>query len=477
MVMGEFTQETEVLVVGGGPGGYAAAFRAADLGMDVTLVDMRSRPGGVCLFRGCIPSKTLLNVSELLLDARRGSEMGISFRDVRVDLEKMRQWKNQVVDRLANGLRELCRKRGIQFVQGRAVFEDHDRVRLIEAEVSHVKFKHAIIATGSRVRSLPGVSFEGGGRVMSSTGALEIPDVPEHLLVVGGGYVGVELGSLYAALGSRVTLVEWADRLMAGADQDLVRPLSEHLEEVFEGIHLGTGVKKAQEEKDHVKVTFEGQGKDLRERFDRVLVAVGRVPHTKELELEKAHVQVSDDGFIAVDEQRRTSNRKIFAVGDVVGGVMLAHKAMCEGKVAAEVIAGQPASFDVQAIPAVVYTDPQLAWCGLTEEECRRRKMEIKVTRFPWSASGRAVTLGLSRGMTKLIGDAQTGRIVGMGIVGRHAGEMIAEGVLAVEMGALAEDMALSIHPHPTLSETEGEAAEAFMGMSTHIMPSGKGKK
>jgi len=476
MVMGEFTQETEVLVVGGGPGGYAAAFRAADLGMEVTLVDMRSRPGGVCLFRGCIPSKTLLNVSELLLDARRGSEMGVSFKDVRVDLSKMRQWKNQVVDRLADGLKELCKKRGIQFVQGRAIFEDHNRVRLIEAEVSHVKFKHAVIATGSRVRSLPGVSFEGGGRVMSSTGALEIPDIPEKLLVIGGGYVGVELGSLYAALGSRVTLVEVADRLMTGADQDLVKPLLQHLEETFEGIHLRTRVKRVQEEKDHVNVTFEGEGEGFQERFDRVLVAVGRVPHTKELGLEKADVRVDDEGFITVDEQGRTSNKQIFAVGDVVGGVMLAHKAMYEGKVAAEVIGGQSAAFDVQAIPAVVYTDPQLAWCGLTEEECRKRNMEIKVARFPWSASGRAMTLGLSRGMTKLIGDAKTGRILGMGIVGRHAGEMIAEGVLAVEMGALAEDMALSMHPHPTLSETEGEVAEAFLGMSTHIMPSGSEK-
>ncbi len=477
MVMGEFTQETEVLVVGGGPGGYAAAFRAADLGMEVTLIDMRSRPGGVCLFRGCIPSKTLLHVTELLHDARLGTQMGISFQDVQFDLDKMREWKNRVVDRLAGGLMELCKKRGVQFVQGRAVFEDTNRVRLLEADVSHVKFKHAVIATGSRVRPLPDVSFEGGGRVMGSTGALELRDVPETLLVVGGGYVGVELGSLYAALGSRVTLVEWADRLMTGADPDLVRPLVQHLEEIFEGIHLRTRVKSLEEKKDHVQVSFEGELEDAPRTFDRVLVAVGRIPNTRDLGLDVAGVEVDEKGFIIVDEQRRTSNKRIFAVGDVVGGVMLAHKAMFEGKVAAEVMAGQPAAFDVQAIPAVVYTDPQVAWCGLTEEECRKRGLEIKVTRFPWSASGRAVTLGISKGMTKLVAEAGTGRILGMGIVGRHAGEMISEGVLAVEMGALAEDVALSIHPHPTLSETEGEVAEAFMGSSTHLLPSLPRKK
>ncbi|GKT08722.1 dihydrolipoyl dehydrogenase [Desulforhabdus sp. TSK] len=470
MVMGEFTQETDVLVIGGGPGGYAAAFRAADLGLEVTLVDMGERPGGVCLFRGCIPSKTLLYVSEIIHDAARAGEMGVSFGEPRVDLPRLREWKNAVIDRLSNGLVELCRRRGVQFLQGRAVFESSEQIRLLEGEISHVKFRHVILATGSRPNPLPGSAFKKGGRVMGSTGALELRDIPERLLVVGGGYVGVELGSVYASLGSRVTVVEYADRIMAGADGDLVQPLERRLRELFAAVHTRTRVAALEEKEERVEVTLEGDGVEPRQTFDRVLVAIGRMPNSGDLGLEHTGVKLDDRGFILVDEQRRTDDPKIFAVGDVVGGAMLAHKAMFEGKVAAEVIAGKPSAFDVQAIPAVVFTDPQIAWCGLTEDDARRQNRRVKVARFPWSASGRALSMGLNRGLTKLVIDPEVGSVLGMGIVGREAGEMIAEGVLAVEMGALAEDMALSMHPHPTLSESEAEAAEAFLGSSTHIL-------
>lgn len=476
MVMGEFTQETELLVMGGGPGGYAAAFRAADLGLDVTMVDVGGRPGGVCLFRGCIPSKTLLYASALVDDSRRAKVMGIDFGEPKIDLDQLRQWKNQVIEKLANGLMTLNNKRGVQLVKATARFENANEVHLEgqNVEISRFKFRHAIIATGSEPIPLPGIAFKPGGRIMDSTGALALAEVPEKLLVVGGGYVGVELGSVYASLGSRVTVVEMADRLMVGADPDLVKPLWQELETRFEGIHCNTKVKTVEEKGNSVAVELEGDVSDSMQNFDRVLVAIGRRPNSKALGLENTDVQTDERGFVIVDEQRRTTDEKIFAIGDVVGGAMLAHKAMYEGKVAAEVIAGQPAGFDVTAIPAVVFTDPQIAWCGLTEEEARQQNIAVKVSRFPWSASGRAVSIGLSKGMTKMIVDAETERILGVGIVGREAGEMISEGVLAVEMGALAQDVALSMHPHPTLSEGEEEAAEAFLGSSTHILSSKK---
>lgn len=479
MVMGEFTQETELIVLGGGPGGYAAAFRAADLGMDVTLIDTEDRPGGVCLFRGCIPSKSLLYISELLHDTRRAGDMGLTFEEPKIDIDKVREWKNGVIDGLANGLAGLCKKRGVQFIRGRAVFEGNDRVGIqdSDSDVTHFKFKHAIIATGSTAIPLPDAEFKKGGRIMSSTGALALPDIPETLLVVGGGYVGVELGSVYASLGSKVTLVEMADRLMAGADKDLVKPLLKKLEESFKAIHTQTKVSSMEEKEDGVEVTFEGGPEESEQRFDRVLVAIGRRPNSGDIGLDKTDVETDDKGFIKVDEERRTAEKRIFAVGDVVGGVMLAHKGMYEGKVAAEVIAGEPSAFDARAIPAVVYTDPQIAWCGLTEAEAKEQGRNVKVGRFPWSASGRAASMGLRQGLTKMIVDAETERVLGVGIVGREAGEMISEGVLAVEIGALAEDLALSIHPHPTLSEGEGEAAEAFLGKSTHILPKKKKKQ
>jgi len=471
MVMGEFTQETQVLVIGAGPGGYAAAFRAADLGLEVTMVDIEPRPGGVCLYRGCIPSKTLLFLTELLHDAHRAAEMGIRFGAPQIDLERVRAWKNQVIDRLSNGLVTLSNKRGVQLVQARAVFESSRRVRLSESEITHFQFQHAILATGSRPIELPGAPFREGGRVMDSTGALALADIPEKLLVIGGGYVGLELGSVYASLGSRVTLVEQGDRLLPGVDRDLVAPLMRRIEKSFQAIHFNTLVKAVREYDDRVEVTLEGETDPADQAFERVLVAIGRRADTSGLGLEHTRVTIDERGFVVVDAQRRTADPKIFAIGDVVGGAMLAHKAMFEGRVAAEAISGQAAAFDVRAIPAVVYTDPQIAWCGLTEEQARRDNRPVRVSRFPWSASGRAVSMGIPDGVTKMIFDAETERILGVGIVGRGAGEMIAEGVLAMEMGATAEDLALSMAPHPTLSETEEEAAEAFLGSAIHILP------
>jgi dihydrolipoamide dehydrogenase len=468
--MGELQQETEVLVIGSGPGGYAAAFRAADLGLDVTMVDPASRPGGVCLYKGCIPSKTFLFLSELIHDAARAESMGITFGKPRIDLNALREWKGNVIDSMANGLVSLSNQRGVQLLQGRAQFESSHTARIYDSEVSRIKFRHAIVATGSRPIVFPGVEFKSGGRIMSSTGALALADVPSTLLVIGGGYVGLELGMVYAALGSRVSLVELEDRLLAGVDTDLVKPLQQRLSTVFKAISLQTKVVSMKADESGVDVILEGNVEKTEQRLDRVLVAIGRKAHTQDIGLENTGIELDEKGFIKVDDQQRTSDERIFAVGDVAGGMMLAHKATREGKVAAEVIAGEPSAFDVRAIPAVVYTDPQIAWCGLTEEEARRENIAINVQRFPWKFSGRATTMGAPEGLTKIIADPQTGRILGVGICGRDTEGLISEGVLAIEMGALAEDMALSIHPHPSLSETEGEAAELYLGSATHIL-------
>jgi len=471
MVMGEFTQETEVLVIGGGPGGYAAAFRAADLGKDVTMVDTEPRPGGECLFRGCIPSKTLLHLADLIHDARGARSMGITFGEPQVDLAAVRAWKQKVIDTLADGLVHLSKRRGVQLVQGRAIFEGSDRVRLQDADISHIKFQHAILATGSHPTALPGITMEEDGRVMDSSGALDLADIPESLFIYGGGYIALELGTVYASLGSRVTLAVRSDRLLRAADPDLAEPLIRRLKGMFEAIHFNTTIASLKEHTDRVDVTLEG-GVDKPQRgFNRVLIAVGRQPNTQGMGLETTRVKLDEKGFIVVDEQQRTSDERIFAIGDVAGEPLLAHKAIREGKVAAEVLAGEPSAFDARAIPAVVYTDPQVAWCGLTEEQARRQKRSVRVERFPWKASGRAITMDASDGLTKIIVDPETERMVGLGLVGRDVEAMIAEGVLAVEMGALTQDMALSIHPHPTLSETLGEAAEIFLGSVTHILP------
>ena len=471
MVMGEFTQETDLLVIGGGPGGYAAAFRAADLGMDVMMVDIAERPGGVCLHRGCIPSKTYLHLAELINDARSAEAMGLDFDAPRIDLAAMRAWKGKVVDQLAQGLVTLTEKRGIQYIQGRAVFEDDRHVRIKGREALRVAFKHAVIAAGSHAMALPESDFGKGGRIMSSTGALNLTDIPERLLVVGGGYVGLELGMVYAALGSRITLVELGDRLLPGVDTDLVAPLKKRLQDEFDNLLFNAGVDALEATEGGVvaRVTIKGETTAI--EADRVLVAIGRRPNTDNIGLETTGVRLNERGFITVDDRQRTAVPHIYAIGDIVGGVMLAHKAMYEGKVAAEVIAGHPSAFDVRAIPAVVYTDPQIAWAGTTEAEARAQGLAVAVEKFPWKFSGRALTTGTPAGLTKMIVEMDTRRVIGVGIAGRGAEALIAEGVLAIEMGAVAEDVALSMHAHPTLSETEGETAEIFLGAATHVLP------
>lgn len=473
MVMGEQTLATQVAVIGGGPGGYAAAFRAADLGLDVTLIDAEPRLGGVCLLQGCIPSKALLQVVKLLHDTQRASAWGLTFDRPKVDLEKMRTWKDEVIATLAQGLRQLSQHRQVQVIQGRATFETSDQVRLHGADVAHVTFEHAILATGSEPIALPGVPFKTDSRIMDAAAALALPEIPDTLLVVGGGYIGLELGSVYAALGSRVTIVEMTDRLLPGVDRDLVRPLARRSESLFEAVHLQTKVTAMKEHEGSVEVALEGALNTHGQHFTRVLVAIGRRPSTRTLGLEKTRVSLNDRQFVRVDEHQRTTDMRIFAVGDVVGEPMLAHKAMHEGKIAAEVIAGEPAAFDVRAIPAIVYTDPEIAWCGLMEEEAQAQGRPIAVGRFPWRASGRAHSLGVTDGLTKLIVDAETERVVGMGVVGPGAEDLIAEGALAIELGALAQDVALTIHPHPTLSETVAEAAEALRGMATDLASTG----
>ncbi len=470
MVMGELVLETELLVIGSGPGGYAAAFRAADLGLDVTLIDSSSRPGGVCLFSGCIPSKSFLFLSELMHDAGRAKAMGLSFEAPCIDLQALWNWRDKVVDDMADGLVSLCKRRNIALIRGEARFENPRTVCLQDSEVRRVIFGDVIIATGSSPITFPDTRFRPGGRIMDSTGALALEDIPGDLLVIGGGYIGLELGSFYASLGSRVRLVESAGGLLTGIDHDLVEPLQRKLNTLFYSISLQTNVNGLYEDNDGVEVSLEQSGQTTTLRVDRVLVAIGRSPNSSGIGLENTGVEVDGRGYIVVDAQQRTTEKHIFAVGDVAGGMMLAHKASYEGKVAAEVVAGKSAAFDARAIPVVVYTDPQIAWCGLTEEQARRENRAVRVQKFPWKYSGRANIMGATDGFTKILVDPQNGRIVGMGVTGRDGEAVISEGVLAVEMGALAEDLALCVHPHPTLSETMGEAADLYFGNATHFM-------
>jgi dihydrolipoamide dehydrogenase len=464
MVMGDLVQKTDLLVIGAGPGGYAAAFRAAELGMDVMLVDTAERPGGVCLFNGCIPSKTFLHLTELITDAARAEAMGVRFAPPQIDLPAIRAWRAKVVDDLANGLVALCRKLGVGWIRGRAEFESSNKVRLHDAEISHITFEHCILASGSRAVAFDGRPFKRGSRIMNSGGALKLAQIPRSLLIIGAGYVGLELGTIYAALGSRVHLVEKTGELLPGVDRDLVAPLHQRLDALFEAIHFNTRVTALEETDQGVITELDGSTITGNHVFDNVLVGIGRQPNSDRMGLENTRVALDEKGFVRVDDRMRTSDPRILAVGDVAGGLLLAHKATREGKVAAEVVAGRPSAFDARAIPAVVYTDPQIAWCGLTETEARRTNRPARVQRFYWKHSGRAVTMGATQGLTKLLIDPESHRILGMGIVGRNAEALIAEAVLAIEMGALADDLALSIHPHPTLSETESEAAEIFLG-------------
>jgi dihydrolipoamide dehydrogenase len=471
------SREVQVAVIGAGPGGYAAAFHAADLGLKVALVDSDPRPGGVCLNRGCIPSKALLHAAKLINEAREAEAWGIRFSRPEVDIKALRSWKDGVVARLVDGIDQLCRARKVDLLRARATFTDSRTLRLEWAaddkegeRPAALRFEHAILATGS-TPAMPQIFQIGDPRVMDSTGALEIDAVPGTLLVVGGGYIGLEMGTVYAALGSKVTVVELLDGLLPGADRDLVRPLQTRLAKTFAAIHLKTKVEglTAKEAGIEARVSGEGAPGGGALLFDRVLVAIGRRPNSRGLGLESTKVTVDEKGFVQVDRHRRTADPHIFAIGDVAGEPMLAHKASREGKVAAEVIAGEPAEFDNLAIPAVVFTDPEVAWCGLTENEAKAAGREVKVAKFPWAASGRAITLDRPEGLTKILIDPSTGRVLGMGIVGSGAGELIAEGVLAIEMGAVARDIADTIHAHPTLSETVMESAEVILGNSTHV--------
>ena len=460
---------TQLAVIGAGPGGYAAAFLAADLGMSVTLIDEEKNPGGVCLYRGCIPSKALLHVARLLDETRHASAWGIEFGPPRIDLERLRAFKTGVVEKLTGGLGQLSRQRKIDYVRGRGEILDPHTLSVATPDgPRRVQFDHAILATGSTPVRIPNLPDD--PRVIDSTGALDLADVPPRLLVVGGGYIGLELGTVYAALGSRVTVVEMTDGLLPGADRDLVSVLARRIGSRFEAILLATKVTGVRSAPDGLAVALEGPDGAVPEReFDKVLVSVGRRPNSRIPGLERTNVKLTHSGFIEVDEQRRTAEPSLFAIGDVAGEPMLAHKASHEGRVAVEAIAGHKVAFEPAAIPAVVFTDPEIAWCGLTESQAKEQGIAVEVARFPWGASGRALTLDRTDGLTKLIIEPATGRVLGMAVVGVGAGELIAEGVLAVEMAALASDVALSIHPHPTLSETVMESADVFLGTATHI--------
>jgi len=463
--------QTQVLVLGGGPGGYAAAFKAADLGLNVTLVESRVNPGGVCLFEGCIPSKALLHAAELIRETRHAAAWGLSFGEPEIDIDKLRQWKDtKVVKQLTGGLGQLAKARKVTYVQGTGTLQDahHLLVKSDSGEETQIQFEHLILATGSTPIKLP--FLPESPRIMDSTGALELQDIPPRLLVLGGGYIGLEMATVYSALGSEVSVVEMLDGLLMGADADLVKPLHKRLEKQLHEILLKTKVTGAEVKGETLDVSFEGSdGTAFNKTYDRILVAVGRRPNSRGIGLENIGIVTDKQGFVPVDPQRRTSVPHIFAIGDLAGQPMLAHKASHEGIVAAEVIAGHKVEFAPYAIPAVVFTDPELAWAGLTEREAEEQGLKVTVARFPWAASGRALTLDRTEGLTKLIVDAESDRVLGMGIVGKGAGELIAEGTLAIEMGAVAADLALTIHAHPTLSETSMEAAEMIGGQSTHV--------
>ena len=452
----------KIVVLGGGPGGYAAAFLAADRGMDVTLIDVEKKPGGVCLHRGCIPSKALLHIAHLINETKEAKAWGVDFGEPKVDLDVVRNWKNQVIDKMATGLLQLCKQRKVEFVSGKGLFKDS---QTIEVDGKFFSFDHCILATGSR----PIQPFQKNSNLIDSTGALDLESVPEKLLVIGGGYIGLEMGSVYAALGSQVTIVEMMDRLLTGVDRDLVRPLQHRIKKQFEAILLSTKVGEIKQTESKIHVTLENESGTEQKVFDRVLVSEGRAPNTDALGLENTNVKLNEKGFVVADSQQKTSDPNIYAIGDVIGGAMLAHKATHEAKIAVEVLDGKNSDFNNRVIPAVVFTDPEIAWAGLTETESQAQGRKISIAKFPWGASGRAQTLGRGEGMTKLIIDPKSEKIIGVGLTGAGAGELISEGVLAIETGTKAKDLALAIHPHPTLSETLMEAADVFYGTATHI--------
>jgi dihydrolipoamide dehydrogenase len=464
---------TQVVVLGSGPGGYTAAFRAADLGLKVVLIERYATLGGVCLNVGCIPSKALLHTAKVITEAEETAQHGLSFGKPNIDLEKLRHWKsNDVVGKLTGGLAQMAKARGVTVIQGLGSFTSTNQIAVTadDGKVTKVGFDNAIIAAGSQSTKFPGAPED--ERIMDSTGALALADIPKRMLVIGGGIIGLEMGTVYDALGTKVSVVEFMDGLITGCDRDLVRPLQKRMSTRFESIMLSTKVAKIEAKKDGIHVSFEGENApDGVQIYDRVLVSIGRRPNGKNIGAENAGVSVDDRGFIAVDKQMRTNVSHIFAIGDIVGQPMLAHKATHEAKVAAEVIAGHKVEFVASVIPSVAYTDPEIAWVGVTETEAKEKGMEIDKASFPWAASGRAISIARTEGATKLIFDKETHRLIGAGIVGINAGELLAETVLAIEMGADAHDLGLTIHAHPTLSETVCFAAELKEGTITDMMP------
>lgn len=467
--------KTQVVVIGGGPGGYAAAYLASDLGLQVTLVNLDKNPGGVCLYKGCIPSKALLHIAKLLNETEEAKKWGIEFGKPKIDLDKLRDWKDGVVEKLTSGVGLVGKQRKINFIQGRASFSGSTKIIIDKKEggEEELEFEKAIIAIGSKIATIPSLEIK-SKRILNSTTALELPAIPKSLLVVGGGYIGLELGSVYQALGSKVSVVEMTAGLLPGADRDLVNFLAKKIKEKYEKVMLNSRVTEMKEVKDGISVKIEHveggkPGEISEEVYDYVLMSIGRKPDASGLGLENTKVNVNQRGWITVNKQMQTDDPNIFAIGDIAGEPMLAHKASHEGRVAAEVIAGHKSAFEPLAIPAVVFTDPEIAWAGITENQAKDQGIKYEVAKFPWAASGRALTLDRNDGVTKLIVDPESQRILGIGICGPGAGELIAEGVLAIEMGANLTDLKLTIHPHPTLSETVMEAAEAFFGQSSHM--------
>ena len=462
--------KTEILVLGAGPGGYTAAFYAADRGQKVTLVEQNPRLGGICLNTGCIPSKALLHATEMLREAKESAKRGIAFGEAKIDLDKIRAWKDSILEKLGQGLRGLAQKRGVQIIHGRGHFEASQTLRVETAQgQKFVNYEKAIIAVGSKP-AMPSAFDLGNKRIMTSTEALEIRDIPMDLLIVGGGYIGMELGTVYATLGSNVVVLEALPTILTGIDPDLVRPVSRAAQKAFKEIRVNTKVLKMATAGRQIKVTMQIDKEQREELYDRVLVSVGRVPNYTDLGLEGTGVTKDEKGFIKTNPQQQTDDRHIYAIGDVSGGVLLAHRAAKQARIAVESILGEASAFENIVIPAVVYTDPEVAWCGLTETEAKQKGIEIKVAKFLWGASGRALTLDRPDGLTKLIIEPETERVLGVGVVGAGASELISEGVLAVEMAATARDIADSVHPHPTLSETLMEAAEVFYGTATNTL-------
>ena len=464
------TTEVEIAVIGAGPGGYAAAFRAADLGKKVVLIDRDPTLGGVCLNRGCIPSKALLHIAKVMDETNNLSKMGVSYNKPDIDLEKIRLHKNKIVSQLNQGIDKMAKARGVETIQGLASFKNNSELEVrTKSSNINIKYEKCIIATGSTSGMIPGISIKHDS-ILTSRTALELVDIPNKLLVIGGGAIGLELGQVYASLGSKVTIVEFMPTIIPGADEDIVKPLYRKLTKQFESILLSSKVTNLEVQKNNsINVSIENGKGVTNDNYDKVLVAIGRKPNTELLNLNNTDIKLNSEGYINVDVYQRTSVKNVFAIGDIVGNPMLAHKATHEGKVAAEVCSGHPAAMDHKAIPSVVYTDPEVAWAGLNEVEAKLNKVNYTKGEFPWAASGRAISMGANQGKTKILFDPETKRVLGVGIVGPGAGDMISEGMLSIEMGADAEDISLTIHPHPTVGETFAMAAEVFLGTITDL--------